>query len=179
MKRLVLLTLAMALALCACGKEGGQAHVSGGGEEAAVLETALTALLCADAEAYLSVFPPEVAEDYETQQVYSYFFGAADCKAWLDAGLSSYAEAYGDGVRIDGAITSSEEAAVSSLDDENLDYYTYRRYVTEENTEKLISAVFEYTVKGDKDSEEKTARIYFVKQGGKWYLHPCFTFYSF
>ncbi len=178
MKRLSALLLLIPLLLCACGGEK-TATVSGGGEEARALEAALTALLSADADTYLSAFPPEMGEDYEEQYVYSYYFGAGSMEEYLEASLAAYGESYGDGIRITGEIVSIEVTDVEAFGDANLDYYTYNRYVTEENTEEAKSAVFKYTVGGDRGSEEKEARIYFVKQNGSWYLHPCFAFYSF
>ena len=180
MKRLTLILLVISVLLCSCGGDDGQdVSISGGGDEAAVLNTALSALIEGDADKYLSAFPPKMAEDYEKLDVYMYFFSLPDMSAWLESSLVSYKEAYGKSIKINGSIGSVMETKVEALGDANLDYYTYMRYVTEENTEKVLSAVFNYTIKGDSGSEEKAAKLYFVMQDGKWYLHPCFALYSF
>lgn len=179
MKRFTAILLLVALALCSCGGKEGTVSVTGGGEEVAALNLALSALIDGDADKYLSAFPPQVAEDYEKLDVYMYFFSLADMSAWLKSSLVSYEDAYGKGISINGSLSAIIETEVAALGDANLDYYTYMRYVTAENTEKVISAVFNYTIEGDSGNEQKAAKLYFVKQDGKWYLHPCFALYSF
>lgn len=180
MKRLTAVLLLAAVLLCACAQPPkSYVNIVDTGYETRAVNTALNALIDGNADVYLSVFPPQMAEDYKKFDVYSYFFCIKDMDAWLDLSLASYNETYGENIKIMGKISSVMEITVDALGDANLDYYTYVRYVTEENTEKVISAVLDYTIKGDKSSEEKTAKIYFVKQDGDWYLHPCFALYSF
>lgn len=179
MKRLAAILLLLAVLLCACGNKEEAVFIEGGAEETAALTTALTALLNGNAQDYLSAFPPEMVKDYEEQAVYAYFFGIADMGVWLEGSLAAYKAAYGSGITVKGKLTSVAAAELASLGDANLDYYTYKRYVTAENTETVLNAVFEYTIKGGDGEDNKTAQIYFVKQAGKWYLHPCFAFYSF
>ncbi len=176
--RTAALLLLILLAFSACTVDASQVSVSGDKEETAILETVLGAMLNADEKAYLSVFPEEMVKDYEETDVYGYFFMAEDMEAWLAASLSTYSTNYGKGIKISGTVTSME-TEVEALGDANLDYYTYKRYVTEENTEAVRIATFNYKISGSSTDEEKTAKIYFVKQQGKWYLHPCFAFYLF
>lgn len=179
MRRLTALLLLTAVLLCACGSEENAVVINGSDAEVAVLTAALTALINGNAAEYLSAFPPEMVKDYEETDVYGYFFNISDMGAWLKGSITSYKEAYGSDITVNGALTSVAETEVDKLGDANLDYYTYKRYVTVENTQAVHTATFEYTIKGENVVENKTAQIYFVKQEGKWYLHPCFAFYSF
>lgn len=174
---LLALLLLLPLPLCSCGSS--RAAVSGGGSETAVLESAISALLSADEDGYLSAFPPQMAKDYEEQNVCRYYFGCADTGEWLESVREAYLENYGSGVSVKGRLVSVTEKDAEALGDLNLDYYTYERYVTAENTERAIEATLEYEIKGKNHGESKKAHIYFVRQGGKWYLHPCLAFFTF
>lgn len=178
MKKLLYILLVLSLALSACGNEKG-VSVENLTEAAAPLETALTALLDGDGDAYLNAFPPEMVKDYKEQDVYLYYYSLQDMTAWLKNNLRIYGASYGKDFFIRGSIVKTEKLDVSSLGDANLDYHTYMRYVMPDNTEEVQSVLFSYKIGGTEGSEEKEAKLYFVKQKGTWYLHPCFAFYTF
>lgn len=177
-KAITILTLAICIMLTACGNKQA-VQLDSLPDYAAPLQTALSALVSGNGDAYLSAFPPKMAEDYKIQDVYLYYYSLQDMSAWLNNSLRVYGEGYGKGLKIKGSISSSADITVAELGDANLDYHTYMRYVTEENTRSVKSAVFSYTIGGEDSSETKTAKLYFVNQNGTWYLHPCFAFYMF
>lgn len=181
MKRIaLLLALALALSLCGCNYgSGNTVSLRGDSEATTVLTMVLDAVLACDAEAYLACFPPEMVSDYAEYDVYGYFFSSEDMRTWLERCSAVYAEAYGNDITVTGTLVSEAVEDVERFGDANLDYYTYKRYVTRENTEAAYTVALEYTVKGSGGSETKTADIYIVKQDGAWYLHPCFAFHSF
>ncbi len=178
MKKTICLLVLVCLCLSSCGADGG-VKLSELPDFAKPLETALTALLKGDGEGYYKAFPPKMQEDYTVQDVCAYYFSFTDMSSWLENALRIYDVSYGKDLYIKGKIVSNEKVALSSLGDANLDYYTYMRYPTEDNTEEVQKAVFAYTVGGEKTSEEKEATLYFVKQDGKWYLHSYYAFYNF
>jgi len=178
MKRLTALMLALLLFLAACGGEK-TVTVKNAQGFASPLKTALNALFEGDGEAYLKAFPPQMAEDYKTQDVYLYYYSLEDMGAWLNNSLRVYGDVYGKSLKLSGSISAEKTVDTESLGDVNWDYHTGLRYVTADNTEETRSAVFSYTIGGDTSKESKEATLYFVKQNGVWYLHPCFAFYSF
>lgn len=178
MKKAICLILLISLCLVSCGN-GAAVTVSNAPDFAAPLEMALNGLMNGDGEAYLKAFPSKMAEDYKAQDVYLYYYSLQDMTAWLKNNLRIYGVSYGKDLFIKGSVADGKAVSVDSLGDANLDYHTYMRYVTEENTEEVQTAVFSYTVGGDDGSEKKEAKLYFVKQNGVWYLHPCFAFYTF
>jgi len=178
MKKLLYILLVLALCLSACGSETG-VSVENSTDFTTPLETALAALLEGDGDAYLKAFPPQMVKDYKEQDVYLYYYSLQDMTAWLKNNLRIYGTSYGKDFFIRGSIVETKKLEVSSLGDANLDYHTYLRYVTPENTEEVQMALFSYKIGGSESSEEKEARLYFVKQKDKWYLHPCFAFYTF
>lgn len=181
MKRIaLLLALTLTLALCGCNYVSGKTvNLQGDSEATTVLAAVFDAVLNCDAEAYLSCFPPEMISDYAEYDVYGYFFSAEDMRTWLERCNVINAENYGDDITVTGKLVSQAIDDVELFGDANLDYYTYNRYVTRENTEAAYTVALEYTVKGSSTSCTKTAEVYIVKQNGVWYLHPCFSFHSF
>ncbi|MBQ3081056.1 MAG: hypothetical protein IJC49_01220 [Clostridia bacterium] len=178
MKKTLCLIVLISLMLTSCG--GGEAvTLDDLPAFATPLETALKGLMSGDGDAYLNAFPSKMAEDYKQQEVYLYYYSLEDMTAWLGNNLRIYKESYGSSPFINGSVGEIRTVSVESLGDANLDYHTFVRYVTEENTEEVKSAVFTYTLGGDDGKESKEATLYFVKQNGKWYLHPCFAFYTF
>lgn len=178
MKKLICVFALVCLCLSSCGGDSG-VKLSSLPDFATPLQTALTALINGDGEGYYKAFPPKMEEDYKTQEVCAYYFSFTDMSSWLENAMRVYDVSYGKGLYIKGEIVSSEKVALSTLGDANLDYYTYMRYATEENTEEVQRAVFSYTIGGDESMEEKEATLYFVKQDGKWYLHSYYAFYNF
>lgn len=176
-KGLCLITLT-AIILTSCGG-GKSVTLNELPDFAAPLKVALEGLMSGDGDAYLEAFPPKVAEDYNVQDVYMYYYSHKDMTAWLGNNLRIYGDSYGKSPFINGSVGEARDVTVKSLGDANLDYHTYMRYVTEENTEAVKCAVFTYTIGGDDKKESKMATLYFVKQNGKWYLHPCFALYTF
>lgn len=181
MKRLaLLLALALSLVLCGCGNANGTTvSLQGDSEATELLSSALDAVINCDAEAYLACFPPEAVSDYDKYDVYGYFFSAEDMHTWLERCKVINVENYGEHITVTGTLVSETIDDVELLGDANLDYYTYNRYVTLENTEAAYIVSLEYTVKGSDTDMTKTAEVYVVKQNGIWYLHPFFIFHSF
>lgn len=181
MKRIaILLALALTLMLCGCGGAGGKTvSFQGDSEATALIASALDAVLNCDAEAYLACFPPEAVSDYDKYDVYGYFFSAEDMHTWLERCNVINVENYGEHITVTGKLVSEAVDDVELFGDANLDYYTYNRYVTQDNTEAAYTVALEYTVKGSGGSTAKTAEVYIVKQNGVWYLHPFFIFHSF
>lgn len=181
MKRIaLLLALALTLMLCGCtGASDETVSLRGDSEATTLLASVLDAVICCDAEAYLACFPPEAVSDYDKYDVYGYFFSAENMRVWLERCSSVYSDTYGDNISVKGTLVSETVDDVELFGDANLDYYTYNRYVTRENTEAAYTVTVEYTVSGKTGNESKTAEVYLVKQNGVWYLHPFFIFYSF
>lgn len=178
MRKAIILLLVFLFCLTACGSEAG-VSITDAPDFVAPLEVALKGLIDGNGESYLSAFPSKMVEDYKIQDVYLYYYSLSDMTAWLKNNLRIYGESYGGELFVKGGIEDVKTVAVSSLGDANLDYHTYMRYVTEENTQEVKAATFRYTIGGEDSSEEKEALLYFVKQDGVWYLHPCFAFYTF
>ena len=178
MKRLIYVLIILCLCISSCSAEPA-VSVENAPSFAAPLEVALKALLDGDGDAYLKAFPPEMVKDYKEQDVYLYYYSLQDMTAWLKNNLRIYGTAYGDDFYVRGSISSLEKLSVDSLGDANLDYHTFLRYVTPDNTEEVMALLFSYKIGGSEGSEAKEARLYFVKQKGVWYLHPCFAFYTF
>ncbi len=178
MKRLIYVLLVLCLCISSCGSETA-VSVKDAPDFAAPLERALNALLEGDGEDYYKEFPPRMVKDYKEQEVCLYYYSLQDMSAWLKNNLRIYGDSYGEDFYIRGSISRIEMASVAAMGDANLDYHTYMRYVTEENTAEVMAAYFNYTIGGSEGSEEKEAKLYFVKQEEKWYLHPCFAFYTF
>lgn len=176
--RIVALIAVTALVLTSCGK-GKDFSFSGGGEGAAPVKTVLKAILDGDGEAYFSAFPPAAVADYQDMNTLKAFFYCNDIESYLDTLLGVYEENYGAGVRIKAKITAEEQVTVDAVKNGNPDYYTFKSYVTEDNTEEVCKISLELKVSGKRDSDTYTVLLYTVKQDGVWYLHPMFAFSSF
>ncbi len=179
-----LIITATALALSACGKDEGVSF-KGTSEKTAPVEKAITAIFNGDGDAYYSAFPPSLKEHYEESYVIAGVF--APCKTMSEY-LSTYMiksnkANYGEDYAVAVEFLSEEQISVAELDamaaDPNLDYYTYKRFVTEENTEEVWRIKLKLSYSGSYGEEEKDQTVYVVKQDGKWYLHPHFVFYGF
>ena len=135
MKKTLCLIVLISLMLTSCG--GGEAvTLNDLPAFATPLETALKGLMSGDGDAYLNAFPSKMAEDYKQQEVYLYYYSLEDMTAWLGNNLRIYKESYGSSPFINGSVGEIRTVSVESLGDANLDYHTFVRYVTEENTEE-------------------------------------------
>lgn len=174
------LALVLLVSACAGCGDGGAARNTGGGDPVLEpLQAAFEGLLERDGDRYLSAFPPQMAADYEAGAVYRVFFGLDGMESWLELAMEANEESYGGGISVEYALLSKTDSDAGGLGEINLDYYTYKRYVSAENTESVCILELSYTIGGDAGSESKLARLYAVRQEGKWYLHPCHAFYMF
>ncbi|MBE6678248.1 MAG: hypothetical protein E7597_05600 [Ruminococcaceae bacterium] len=180
----LLVITATVLALSACDKDEGVSF-KGTSQKTAPIEKAVSAIYNGDGDAYYSAFPSALKEHYEESYVVAGVF--APCKNMSEY-LSTYMVKvnkanYGEDYAVAVEFLSEEQISVAELDamhsDPNLDYYTYKRFVTEDNTEEVWRIKLKLSYSGSYGEEEKDQTVYVVKQNGKWYLHPHYVFYSF
>ena len=190
-QKLIILSVAMLVALAtaivvftACGN-GDTVSFEGTDAKSSPIETAITAIVNGDGEGYYSAFPPALKEAYEEGYVISGTF--APCSTMSEY-LTNYMVKvnkanYGEDYTLAVEFLDEERITVAELDtmtnDPNLDYYTYMRFVTEENTEQAWRIKLKLSYEGSYGSEEKEQSVFVVQQNGYWYLHPHFVFYGF
>ncbi len=180
----LLVITATALALSACGKDEGVSF-KGTSQKTVPIEKAISAIYNGNGDDYYSAFPPALKENYEELRVIEGYF--APCNT-MSKYLSTYMVKvnkanYGEDYAVAVEFVSEEQISVAELEamnsDPNLDYYTYKRFVTEENTEEVWRIKLKLSYSGSYGEEEKDQTVYVVKQNGVWYLHPHFVFYGF
>lgn len=140
----------------------------------------LKATLDNNGDAYFKVFPPEAAADYtnESAPAVQVHMGHETMDGFLLYQTDRYEDFYGDNIVITVKVLSEESASFEDIEDWNLDQYTFKRYITRENTEEIKKITIDYTVKGDLDKDNRELAVYVVKQDGKWYMHPTYAFQS-
>lgn len=190
-QKLIILSVALLVAVVssvvvftACGNKDAVSF-EGTDDKSSPIETAITAIVNGDGEGYYSAFPPELKEAYEDGYVIKGTFAPCNTMSeyltnyMVKVNKANYGEDYTLAVEFFG----EEQITVAELDDmnndPNLDYYTYKRFVTEENTEEVWRIKLKLSYEGSYGNEEKEQSVYVVKQDGCWYLHPHFVFFGF
>lgn len=161
-------------------KDGQRLVFKGDTECSEPIKDFLKAIVAKDGNAYFKVFPPVAVADYsdESAPTVQVHFGYETVSDFLTAQMEEYKSIYGDNLVITAKVVSEEDASFADIKDYSLDEYTWKTYVTESSTEAIKKITIDYTVKGDLDEDNRTVKVYVVKIGGEWYMHPLYVFKS-
>ncbi len=141
--------------------------VIGGGSSTRPVETYLNAIAGKDFEAYVSVMPPRIADDYRNEMAEL----GLDGEGYMRRLYDDYFTEFGENLSVSFEITDR-----SRPDKENVDNFK-QSYLDLYGEEIRISSVFEVDVyavfSGEKSTDGVELECFVIKSGGKWLMAGC------